>query len=345
MIIMYMSTLHILSNPHAAVNINRRDDPFSVLAVKFMKYMTQYGWNCVHYGVPGTEVDCELVPCLDKHTDNSGVDAKIYNDRAGAAIAACKQAGDMILCYHGWENKGACELNPDLRAVEHSIGYETKAVFAPFRAFTSQAQMHMFYGERGMLMSPSWFDTVIYNAISEDEFDYSEDKDDYFLYFGRVIPAKGIDIAIQATQSAGKKLIIAGRGDLRDLGYSTIPKHVTLAGLCDADQRRKLMSRAKAILGPTYYVEPFGNMVVEGYMSGTPAITTDWGGFTETVIQGVTGFRCREHRQFIEALERIDEINPRSCHVWATANCEDKVVHPQLDAWLRKVQQYDYYRK
>jgi len=345
MIIMCMSTLHILASPYDAVNINRRDDPFSILAYKFMRHMEQYGWKCVHYGVPGTEVPCEMVQCLDSRSGHGPTDSKIYNDRAGAAIAARKQAGDMILCYHGWENKGACELNPDLRAVEHSIGYETKAVFAPFRAFTSQAQMHMFYGERNMLMSPSWFDTVIYNAISKDEFDYTEDKDDYFLYFGRVIPAKGVNIAIQATEAAGKKLIIAGRGTLADMGYSSTPSHVTLAGLCDAEQRRKLMSKAKAILGPTTYVEPFGNMIVEGYMSGTPAITTDWGGFTETVINGLTGFRCREHRQFVEALERIDEIKPRNCYDWALNNCEDQVVHSQLDIWLRKVQEFNYYRE
>ena len=89
-------------------------------------------------------------------------------------------------------------------------------------------------------------------------------------------------------------MIIAGTGDLKDIGYNTIPSHVSCVGYCGVEQRRILMRDARAILGPSLYVEPFGNMVVEGYFSGTPAITSDWGGFVDTVIPGITGYRCRD---------------------------------------------------
>jgi glycosyltransferase involved in cell wall biosynthesis len=151
-------------------------------------------------------------------------------------------------------------------------------------------------------------------------------------------------VAIQATDAAGKKLIIAGPGTLQSMGYLETPSHVTMMGLCDADQRRQLMSGARAILGPTIYVEPFGNMVAEGYMSGTPAITTDWGGFTDTVVQGVTGFRCREFREFVQAIHQIDRIDPHACRKWALDNYEDSVVHDKFDAYLEKIVTKDFYR-
>jgi glycosyltransferase involved in cell wall biosynthesis len=339
-----MTTLHILSSASSPVNINNRIDPFSIAAIKFIRYMSQYGWNCIHYGIPGTEVPCETVQCIDEFHADDGQNIKNFNHNAGKEISKRKQPGDMIVCFFGIENREACEANPDLKAVEPSIGYMTSAVFAPYRAFVSYAQMHMFYGERGMLMNPSWFDAVIPNAITPSEFEFNSNKEDYFLYFGRVIEAKGINVAIQATESTGKRLIIAGPGKLEDLGYTTIPDHVTTVGLCNAEQRKELMKNARAIIGPTYYVEPFGNMIAEAYMAGTPAITTDWGGFAETVQEGVTGFRCREFREFTEAINNIDSINPQDCRDYAMANYSDEVVHEQFNNYFHKINEGNFYR-
>lgn len=339
-----MSTLHILSSPNNQVHINQRIDPFSIAIIKFIENMQRLGWNCIHYGISGSEVPCETVICLPNFHIDSYENISIYNKNAAREIAVRKKPGDLIMCFHGWENQKAAEANKDLFIVEPSIGYDTKAVFAPYRVFVSYAQMHMLYGERNLLMTPSWNDAVIPNAFTPSEFEFSEVKKDYILYFGRVIEKKGIHLAIQATEHTGQKLIIAGPGSLADLGYKEIPSHVTCVGLVGSDQRRELMRDAKAIIGPTYYVEPFGNMVVEGYFSGTPAITTDWGGFTETVIHGVTGFRCREFRDFVNALNNIDKIKPYDCRAWAENNYSEEVVHQKFDNYFKKIQSSNFYR-
>lgn len=339
-----MTTLHILSSPYGPVNLTNTMDPFSIITWKFIHQMTKRGWHCIHYSIPGTDVDCEMVQCLDIINENNDVNIHVYNDRAGKEIASRKNPGDMILCFYGIGNQGATEPNRDLRIIEPSIGYATSTVFADYRVFTSYSHMHMYYGEKGMLMNPSWWDAVIPNAITAEDFEFSGEKDDYFLFFGRVIESKGINLAIQATRHAGKKLIIAGPGSLENLGYSEIPNHVTVVGQCNADQRKKLMSKAKAILGLTHYVEPFGNMVAEGYMSGTPAITTDWGGFTDTVKEGVTGFRCRIFKDVVNAIHKIDEISPWDCRQWAEDNYEDSVVHDKLHNYLLNLQDPNFYK-
>ena len=182
-----MTTLHILSSPYGRVNLNNRTDPFSISTWKFIHYMTKKGWKCIHYSVFGTDVECETVQCLDEISGDNNQNTLIYNTRAGQEIANRKQPGDMIVCCYGIGNQLATENNKDLKIVEPAIGYATDTVFADYRVFTSYAHMHMYYGERKMLLNPSWWDDVIPNGITASEFDYNEHKDDYFLYFGRVI--------------------------------------------------------------------------------------------------------------------------------------------------------------
>lgn len=334
-----MTILHILSNPNGTVNFNNRIDPFSIATWKFIHHMSKRGWNCIHYGTPGSEVDCESVLCLDSFDQDHGINTKIYNKKAGEEIGKRKTYGDLILCFYGWDNRDAALEHTDLRVVEPSIGYSVRAVFAGFRVFASYAHMHNFYGCNDITM-PSFFDAVIPNAITPEEFEYNENKQDYILYFGRVIESKGVYIAIDAAKQAGMKIIVAGPGNL-----GRTNSHVEVVGTCDINQRRQLMRDAAAIIGPTQYIEPFGNMIVEGYMSGTPAITTDWGAFTETVVQGVTGYRCREMSEFVYAIKNLDKISPQVCRNWAVQNYSDDVVHDRYDFYLRKVLNGNFYRE
>ena len=326
--------IHVLPNPSTPTGLSYPMDPFSVLCYKYIKHLSSK-YTMIHYGLSGSTVDCEHVDIRASNKDD-------FNAVAGMHIQERKKPGDLIVCFYGGDNKLACDLNPDLTVIEPSIGYLPGAVFAPYRVFTSYSQMHMFYGERGMMMHPSWFDEVIPNAITSKDFNYCESKEDYFLFFGRVCRDKGIDIAIQATERAGKRLVLAGPGNLSDYGYTSVPKHVEVLGLCNADQRRELMSKAAGMIAPTHYVEPFGNMVIEANLSGTPVITTDWGGFTETVIHGKTGFRCRDFNSFVDAIERIDWILPKECRLHGL-QYDDEPIHQRHDMYLQKVIKGSFY--
>ncbi len=136
-------------------------------------------------------------------------------------------------------------------------------------------------------------------------------KSDEFLFMGRLNDDKGVVIAIDVAKRVGRRIVIVGQGNperfLKD------NPHVRYVPPVDVEGRRKLMAEAAALLCPTQYIEPLGNVALEAQASGTPVICTDWGGFTETVLHGVTGYRCRTMEQFVWAARNIDRIDPAAC--------------------------------
>ena len=291
--------------------------------------------NCVNVPIIfSSEIPTQKEDTLFLHV--AGI-AELFGSRANRELLSRYESGDAILCFYGSDHYTAVQNIPNAIVVEPSIGYRAEAIFAPYRVFTSYAQMHYFYGQRNMLHTPSWTDAVISNAFTPSEFNYSSNKQDYLLYLGRVSGEKGIDIAIKVAEQAGRRLIIAGPGSLEPMGYSTIPIHVEMFGYADVEQRKQLLSNAAALIAPTYYIEPFGNIVVEAAMSGTPVLTTDWGGFTETVVQGRTGFRCRSREEFAQAVDRLPEIHSWACRAWAIENYSDTVIHNKFDQYFKRI--------
>jgi glycosyltransferase involved in cell wall biosynthesis len=116
-----------------------------------------------------------------------------------------------------------------------------------------------------------------------------------------LIERKGYQIAVDVCKHLGKRLIIAGHG--------TPPEYGEYVGVVGTEERAKLMGGAIATFTPTIYVEPFGTVAVEAMACGSPVISTDWGAFTETVIHGVTGFRCRTMQEFVDAAEQAKTLD------------------------------------
>lgn len=349
-----MAKLHVLPNPSGITNVNYRIEPFGVILAKFIKEMTSRNYEIIHYGHQSSDVECDHVDIIlndemppPDHSSLLPYDKQIvdlFNQRASEQLATRVDKNDLVLCFYGTDNKPAVDKLPHtIKVVEPSIGYRLDCVFARYRAFTSYSQMHYFYGMHGMLTQPSWYDEVIPNAITPEEFTFNNKPDDYFVYLGRISRDKGIDLAIQATARTGHKLVIAGPGDLRSLGYDELPNNVEHIGYVDRDQRNKVLSNAKGLLALTHYLEPFGNIVAEAAMCGTPSITTDWGGFVDNVDHGRTGFRCKDFKSVVDAINNISTIDRTDCLIWGDSNFSDKVVHDKFDQWLQKIIKEDFY--
>ena len=151
----------------------------------------------------------------------------------------------------------------------------------------------------------------------------------YVVVIARLIHSKGIQIAIDACREANIKLVIAGQGRIKDAVSATcqfeetdydVPHGVTHVGYVEPLERAVLLARAKCLMAPTLYAEPFGGVNVEAQMCGLPVITTDWGAFAETVLHGYTGYRCRTLEQFLWALKNVDTLDKSVIRAWAVSN-------------------------
>lgn len=328
---------HLLSVPHTVANKEYISCAFTQEIIRFCKMLksSEKGYKVYFYGHKDSEVECdEIIPIIDKDFllkyygeydknkliphGNAEAD-NIFNMRCIKEISKRKQKDDFILCFWGIGQKTVADQFPDCIIVEPGIGYPVSGIFAPYRVFVSYTYMHYAYGKMNII-NGSWYDCVIPNYFDLNEFEYKEQKKDYMLYLGRMNKDKGVDICIQLAESLQNDLIIAGQGDLKSLGYMEMPKYVTYVGNADVEKRKELMSNAKCLLLPTYYIEPFGNVLVEALLSGTPIITTDWGAFNEINLHGITGYRCRTFEQFKWSVKNIHKIKPSNCYKWASEN-------------------------
>lgn len=253
--------------------------------------------------------------------------------------------GDIILCFWGIGHRSLSEqFNGIALVVEPGIGYNPESCFAPYKVFESYACMHKYYGY-SRIEHPTWYDCVIPNYFNSDDFYINENENNeicgyrhktYYLYIGRIIKEKGLDVVLHLAKTKGFILLLVGQGKLSNIGYDekTLPRNIKHIGFADLEKRKKLMHGAKGVFLPTMYIEPFGGTTVESMFCGTPVITTDWGVFNETVLHGITGYRCRTLEHFEYAIDNVEYLDSNAIKQWANDNYGYKKIRQMYEEYF-----------
>jgi glycosyltransferase involved in cell wall biosynthesis len=158
---------------------------------------------------------------------------------------------------------------------------------------------------------------TIYHGIRLDDFEFREEKEEILLFFGRIHPDKGTFEAIQIARKLKMRLIIAGI--IQDKSYFEekvspyLGDDIEYIGSVGPEKRSVLLGKAKALLHPIYFEEPFGFSVVEAMACGTPVIAFDKGSMPELISNGWNGFLVQDIEQAVECAKDLNRIKPQNC--------------------------------
>lgn len=355
--------LFVVGLPHTEVTKEYSVCAFTIKVLNFCKMMTSLGHEVVLLaGGDQADTDCsEFISCISKSEqqifwgfndwkkDFFAVEFspelpywKLFNERAIAEIGKRIQPKDFICIIGGTAHKPIADAFPDNMTVEFGIGYEGS--FAKYRVFESYAWMHYTYGRQGIIDGQA-FDCVIPNYYDPEDFPFVASPDEnYFAFIGRLIERKGAIVAVDATKRLNAKLKIAGQGVKSVEPGRIIGSQVTLegdhleyVGTVNFEERAVLVGNAKALFVPTLYIEPFGGVVVEAMLYGTPVIASDWGAFPELIKHGFNGFRFRTLAEATQGAFLSDVLDRRQIRDYAIANYSMEVIKHKYQAYFEQL--------
>jgi glycosyltransferase involved in cell wall biosynthesis len=143
---------------------------------------------------------------------------------------------------------------------------------------------------------PAGLLTVKYNFVEDTPLRRTT-PGDHLLYLGRLTEEKGVRLLMAAWDriaregGLGVPLVIAGAGPLADevTEWSRSRSDVRFVGMQDKPSSRELVSRARAVIVPSQWLETFGLVVVEAMAACVPAVVAGHSSLAELVDDGVTG--------------------------------------------------------
>lgn len=179
---------------------------------------------------------------------------------------------------------------------------------------------------------------IIHNGIDTGSYHLERDKGDYLLFLGRFHPNKGAHLAIEAALRSGTALLIAAPHppeDQREYFDSLIKPHlngkIDYVGEVKGQTKAVLLARAKTVLLPLMWDEPFGLVLLEAMASGTPVVAMNRGSVPEIVLHGKTGYIVNDLHEMVEAIENVGRIDPLECRAHVERNFS---IEPMVDRYL-----------
>jgi glycosyltransferase involved in cell wall biosynthesis len=163
----------------------------------------------------------------------------------------------------------------------------------------------------------------VYNGINTKLYRFSRQPADppYLLFLGRMSAEKGVHHAIEVAKRCGLKLIIAGKVDKVDVDYwnrECLPlidgKNIEFIGEVNLQQKVALFAGALATLCPVTWREPFGLVLIESMVCGTPVVAFNKGSIPELIVDGKTGFICETVDEMVRAIARVESLKREDCH-------------------------------
>ena len=236
------------------------------------------------------------------HRDLGRFDVLHHHTQFSALVAAMCHEVPVVHTLHG-------DFTPEFRLL-----YEQVADRVTFVAISESQRRQM---------PELRYGGVVYNGVDLDLYPFRAEKEDLLCFIGRANTDKGAHRAVMAARAAGMPLVMAVKiADPSEQEYwatevePMLGPDVTVLGEITVEEKADLMSRARAVLFPIDWPEPFGLVMTESMATGTPVIATPRGAVPEVVADGETGFIVGVEgyaEAAAAAMGRLGDIDPEAC--------------------------------
>jgi glycosyltransferase involved in cell wall biosynthesis len=261
----------------------------------------------------------KLLPLMNRafrSFDLSGFDLVLSSSHACAKNVRAP-AGTLHVCYchtpmrYAWD-EGFLEgedVSPLIRPLlgpllsrlrrQDLAGAAGPDVFVANSRYVAE-RIERYYGRTAEVVHPP-VDVEHYLGLSRT-------PEDYYLAFGRVVPYKRVDLAVDACGRLPRPLKVAGGGRALEAIRAGAGAGTEFLGKVSDEQRDRLLGGARALLFPGE--EDFGIVPVEAQAAGLPVIAYGIGGAKETVRDGETGVLFDEQTPagLAQAIERFEAL-------------------------------------
>ena len=277
--VIHIHNLFFIASPSVIYAANRHKVPVILT-------LHNYRLICANALLMRNNEVCEL--CTQKKIPLAGIKYKCYRNSATESALVTAITGFHKL-RNTWENKVSA--------------YITLNEFSRSKLLHSSLQVP----EYKMITKPNFV---------PDPGEGSIDREDFFLFAGRIAKEKGVQVLAKAFASMPEyKIIIAGDGPERKLlqeEFGSYP-NISFKGQMEKKQISEYMKKCKAFICPSIWYEGAPLTIIEAFATGTPVIASRLGSMAETITDGFNGLHftagdaddlCKKIELFIKETEQ-----------------------------------------
>jgi glycosyltransferase involved in cell wall biosynthesis len=227
----------------------------------------------------------------------------VHDHSLAGPLCACGRPAPTLVTCHG-------EVRGELGAYYRALG-------------TTISLVAISRSQRASAPDLNWIARV-HNAVDVATFPFRAHKEEWVLWLGRLSPYKGAHLAIEAARAAGRPIVLAGKQTeraeqvyFRERIEPLLGRTAQYVGEADAALKRELLSRARCLVFPVQWEEPFGMTMIEAMACGTPVVALSRGAVPEVVPDGVAGRVRHEVAQLPAAIEEVGALEPAAVRAYA----------------------------
>lgn len=178
---------------------------------------------------------------------------------------------------------------------------------------------------------------------STDEIIPQKQRENQFIFAGRLDKLKGIDVLLEAWKQMGEnapKLIVCGTGPMEEWCKRFVADNkvnVELRGFVPNYEVRELLAHSKALIFPTRWYEGFPMSVIESFSVGTPVVCSNIGNVGSIVEEGVNGckFDVQSLDDMTSAVNRCEHLCTQTFEIFEKKYAEQINYQQLMDSYRK----------